>query len=73
MGAQAEVRPTRSPRRISLRQNDAYRRIRAVVDKIRYDQYLWDSGRWAAASALSELFDEQHSHLIVELSGARDG
>src|SRR4030095_11648230 len=46
--------------------------IRAVVDKIRYGQYLWGSGR-SAASALSELFDEQHSYLIVELSGARDG
>src|SRR5437667_7136029 len=37
--------------------------------------------RWAprrtvralAASAPSELFDEQHPHLIVELSGVRDG
>jgi hypothetical protein len=56
-----------------LRQNGTYRRIRGVVDKIRYGQYLWDSGHWAAASAPSELFDEQHSHLIVELSGARDG
>lgn len=56
-----------------MRQNDAYRRIRAVVDKIRSGQYRWDRGRWAAASAPSELFDEQHSHLIVELSGARDG
>ena len=59
--------------RISLRQNGTYRRIRGVVDKIRYGQYLWDSGHWAAASAPSELFDEQHSYLIVELSGARDG
>src|SRR4029434_11262264 len=27
----------------------------------------------ARAGTLSELFDEQYSHLIVELSGARDG